>query len=185
MTWVDGIVLAVLAVSALIAFFRGLVQEVLGVGAWAGAVVFAFYMLPGVSPLAASYIQPSWLAEIVAIGVSFILALLILKLLIGWLAAMVRASVLGGLDRALGMVFGLARGAFLVILTYIVGGLFLPSVERWPEPVRGARSLPVVADGAEMLVSWLPPAYRPRLPDLPQRSIPSMDELLRPPARGR
>lgn len=185
MTWVDGIVLAVLALSALIAFFRGLVREVLGVGAWIGASLFAVTILPGLRPLAVAYIQPEWLAELIAIGGAFLLALLVLKLLIGWFANRVRASVLGGLDRALGMVFGLARGAFLVVLAYIVGGLFLPAVDRWPEPVREARTLPVVADAAAMLVSRLPPEYRPRLPDLPQRSMPSMDELLRPPARGR
>jgi len=132
MTWVDGIVIAVVALSALIAFSRGLVREVLGVGAWLGAVVFALAALPTVSLLAAGYIQPQWLAEIIAIGGSFLLALIVLKLLIAWFTGMVRASMLGGLDRALGMVFGLARGAFLVVLAYIVGGLFLPSVERWP-----------------------------------------------------
>ncbi len=185
MTWVDGIVLAVIALSALIAFFRGLVREVLGVGAWIGAGLFAITMLPGASQLAATYVQPPWLAEIVGGAVVFLIALIVLKLLIGWFAGLVRASVLGGLDRALGMVFGLARGAFLVVLAYIVGGLFLPQVERWPEPVQEARSLPIVADGAAMLVSQLPPEYRPRLPDLPQRSMPSMDELLRPPAQSR
>ncbi|WP_379649957.1 CvpA family protein [Teichococcus aestuarii] len=185
MTWVDGIVLAVLALSALIAFFRGLVREVLGVGAWIGAALFAITILPGLRPLAVGYIQPEWLAELIAIGGAFLLALLVLKLLIAWFANRVRDSVLGGLDRALGMVFGLARGAFLVVLAYIVGGLFLPAVDRWPEPVREARTLPVVADAAAALVSRLPPEYRPRLPDLPQRSMPSMDELLRPPARGR
>ncbi|MDJ0386768.1 CvpA family protein [Roseomonas sp. E05] len=185
MTWVDGIVLAVLALSALIAFSRGLVREVLGVGAWAGAVVFALYLFPAAVPLLASYVQPPWLAQLIAIALCFVLALMVLKLLIAWFAGMVRASVLGGLDRALGMLFGLARGAFLVLLAYIVGGLFLPSVERWPEPVREARSLPVVADAAAWLVAQLPPEYRPRLPDLPRSDMPSMDELLRPPARGR
>jgi len=185
MTWVDGVVLAVLAVSALIAFFRGLVREVLGVGAWIGAVVFAIYMLPSLTPLLSPHVQPDWLAEVLAGGGAFLVALIVLKLLIAWFAGKVRASVLGGLDRALGMVFGLVRGAFLVILAYILGGLFLPAVERWPEPVREARSLPMTAEAAAMLVSQLPPEYRPRLPDLPQRSMPSMDELLRPPARGR
>ena len=36
MTWVDLVVLAVLALSALLAFMRGFVREVLGIGAWVG-----------------------------------------------------------------------------------------------------------------------------------------------------
>jgi membrane protein required for colicin V production len=186
MTWVDGVVLAVIALSALVAFSRGLVREVLGIGAWAGAVVFALYLLPATRPLAARYIQPEWLAEVVAIGVTFMVALLVLKLLIGWFAGLVRASMLGGLDRALGTVFGLARGAFVVVLAYVVGGLVLPDVERWPEPVRDARSLPLVAEAAALLVAQLPPEYRPKLPQAPQEAVmPTMDQLLRPPARGR
>ena len=37
MTWVDLVVFAVLAISALLAFMRGLVREVLGLAAWVGA----------------------------------------------------------------------------------------------------------------------------------------------------
>ena len=35
-----------LAISALLAFMRGLVREVLGVGAWVGAVVAGVWALP-------------------------------------------------------------------------------------------------------------------------------------------
>ncbi|MDB5371300.1 MAG: colicin production CvpA [Roseomonas sp.] len=185
MTWVDGVVLAVLAVSALIAYFRGFVQEVLGIGAWAGAIAFALYAQPALKPWVQNYLPQEWMAEIAALGIAFLAALLVLKLLIGWFAGRIRHSVLGGVDRALGIVFGIARGAFLIVLAYILGGLFLPSTEKWPEAVRDARMLPVVAEAALVLVSQLPPEYRPRLPALPQRDMPSMDELLRPPARGR
>jgi membrane protein required for colicin V production len=185
MTWVDGVVLAVLALSALIAYFRGFVREVLGIGAWAGAIVVALWFQPALKPLVLKYLPESWMAEIVALGIGFLVTLLVLKLMIAWLAGAVRHSVLGGVDRALGIVFGFARGAFLVVLAYIVGGLFLPSTDRWPEAVQSARTLPIVADASKTLVLQLPPEYRPRLPELPQRSIPSMDELLRPPARDR
>jgi membrane protein required for colicin V production len=185
MTWVDGVVLAVLAVSALIAYFRGLVREVLGIGAWAGAIAFALYAQPALKPLVQQYLTQDWMAEVAALGIAFLVALLVLKLLIAWFAGLVRHSVLGGVDRALGIVFGFARGAFLLVLAYIVGGLFLPATELWPDAVRNARSLPVVADTAEAVVSFLPPEYRPRLPELPDRGLPSMDDMLRPPARGR
>ena len=42
MTWFDLAMLGVLALSALLAFFRGFVREVLGVGAWAGAIFLGF-----------------------------------------------------------------------------------------------------------------------------------------------
>ena len=46
MSWVDFVVVGVLGVSALLAFMRGLVREVLGVGAWLGAPLAAAWGMP-------------------------------------------------------------------------------------------------------------------------------------------
>jgi membrane protein required for colicin V production len=185
MTWVDGVVLAVLLLSAGLAYVRGAVREVLGIGAWVGAVIAAVLLEPVVKPLADRYVQPEWLATGIAIGAVFLLVLVVLKILIHWVAGKVQRSALGGVDRALGLVFGLARGAFVVVLAYIVGGLAMPAADRWPEEVRQARSLPLAADGAQWLVERLPADFRPRLPEGAGRQDPSMDQLLRPPARSR
>jgi len=185
MTWVDGIILAVVAVSAVIAFLRGLVREVLGVGAWVGALLAAFLALPQLRGLVAQWVQPPWLADGVAFGGVFIVVLVVLKLIIAWIANKVRDSALGGVDRAFGTAFGLARGAFLVAATYVVAGLFLPAIDRWPQPVREARSLPLVADAAEWLVQLLPLQYRPRVPEPPTGPGPTLEQLLRPAARER
>lgn len=184
MTWVDGVILALLAVSALLAFFRGLVREVLGVGAWVGALVAGFLALPWSGPVAETQVSPDWLAEAVAVAVVFLVVLVLLKLLTAWIAHHVQRSALGGLDRALGVVFGLVRGAFLVLLAYIVVGPFLPP-DRWPSAVREARALPLVAEGARWLVEQVPEGFRPPFAEPPIRPDPSMDELLRPPARNR
>jgi membrane protein required for colicin V production len=185
MTWVDGVVLAVLLVSAGLAFFRGLVREVLGAGAWAGAIVLGVLAEPHVHTLIEPHVQPPWLATGVAVGGVFLLVLIVLKLVIAWIAGHVRKSVLGGVDRALGLVFGLARGAFVVVLAYIVAGLVMPAADRWPEPVRQARSLPMAAGGARWIVEKLPADMRPRLPEGAAAQEPSMEQLLRPPARSR
>ena len=185
MTWVDGVVLAVLLVSAVLAYFRGLVREALGVGAWVGAILVALWAEPAVLPLVSPHVQPPWLATGIAVGAVFIVVLVILKILIAWIAGKVQASAIGGVDRALGIVFGLARGAFIVVLAYIVGGLLVPDASQWPEPVRQARSLPPTADGARWVVAQIPPDFRPRLPEGAGGAQPSMDQLLRPPARSR
>ena len=51
-----------------------------------------------------------------------------------WIGAIVRGSVLGGLDRTLGLLFGLVRGAALVVFAYILAGVVLP-IDRWPPQV--------------------------------------------------
>lgn len=185
MTWVDGVVLAVLLLSAGLAYFRGAVREVLGVGAWIGAILVAVFAEPQAKPLAMRYVQPEWLATGIAVGGVFLVVLVVLKILIAWIAGKVQRSALGGVDRALGLVFGFARGAFLVVLAYIVAGLAAPPADRWPEEVRQARFLPLAADGAAWVVAQLPPDFRPRLPEGTGRQDPSLDQLLRPPARSR
>jgi membrane protein required for colicin V production len=185
MTWVDGAILAVLLVSAVLAYFRGLVREVLSIGAWLGAAVLGVAALPQTRPFVDQYVEPDWLATGVAIGAVFLAVLLILKILIHWIAGLVQSSFVGGVDRALGMVFGLARGAFVVVLAYIVAGLVLPASETWPPAVRLARSLPLVVEGARRLVEQLPEDFRPRLPDGTGGQNPTLDQLLRPPARDR
>ena len=185
MTWVDGVVLAVLAVSALLAFMQGLVQEVLGVGAWIGAAFLALAFRASVVPLLPAGIEPAWLADALAAGGIFLVVLVVLKILIGFIARFVQDSMLGGTDRALGLLFGLARGAFLVVVAYILGGMLLPATDRWPDAVREARALPLVVEGSHWLAAQLPPEYRPRVAAPPSRPGPTQDDLMRPPARNR
>ncbi len=185
MTWIDGVALAVVLISAVIGLFRGFVRETLGVGAWVGAAVAGLLAEPQVTPLLAPHVSPDWLATGLAIGGVFVVVLVVLKIVIHVVANLVQRSLLGGVDRALGLVFGLARGAFVVILAYIVGGLAVPDQARWPAEVTGARALPYAADGAAWLIDQLPPEFRPPLPDGTGRQPPSLDQLLRPPARDR
>jgi len=185
MTWVDGVILAVLAVSALLALLRGLVHEVLGIAAWAGAIAAALLARPTVTPMLEGTVDPAWLADALATGGVFLAVLIPLKLIVAAIARRVQDSVLGGTDRLLGLGFGAARGAALVAVAYILGGMLLPATERWPEPVRDARALPLVVDTATWMVSLLPAEWRPRVAVPPDRKLPTMDDLLRPPARDR
>ena len=184
MTWVDFIVLAVLLISAVLAYLRGFVEEVLGVGAWVGAIVAGLALQARVRPLFGT-LDPPWLADALAVAAVFLVVLVVLRIIISLLARRVQDSVLGSTDAALGLVFGILRGAFLLVVAYILAGMVLPGVERWPAAVRESRSLPLVAGGADWLVARLPPRFQPSVLLPPQRHGPSMEDLLRPPARNR
>ena len=134
MTWVDFVVLAVLAVSALLAFVRGLVREVLGLAAYIGAIFAGVWALPRIRPQFQTWLGHSPWVDPVAFAVVFVITLIVLVLISRWISALVRASPIGGLDRTLGLVFGLLRGAALAIIAYIGAGMVVPVV-RWPEPV--------------------------------------------------
>ncbi len=180
MNWVDGVCIAVLVVSGLLSFWRGFVREVLSIAAWAGAIIAGFAFRDSVRPFFEGFVDQPWLADGLAVGSVFLAVVVVMTFVVHWIAVRVEDSALGGLDRTLGAVFGIARGAFLVVLAYIVGGMALPHAERWPEPVREARFLPWVVDGARMTVDLLPAEYRPRVAEPPARAAPTQEELMRP-----
>ncbi|MBR0672280.1 CvpA family protein [Neoroseomonas soli] len=185
MTWVDGALAAVVLISAAVAYFRGLVREVLSLGAWVGAAAAAFLARPHLLPVTSGWIEPAWIADAVGTGAVFLVVLVILKVITNFLADRVQDSALGGLDRVLGLAFGAVRGAVLLVAAYILAGMFAPETAAWPAAVKEARSLPFVAEGARRVVEQVPEAYRPRLVDPPGANGPTVDDLLRPPARSR
>jgi membrane protein required for colicin V production len=184
MTWVDFVALGVVAVSGVLALSRGFVREVLGLGAWAGAAAFTYWGTPLARPQFERWIaSPDWVGVVTA-ATLFIGSLLVLMLVSGWIGSIVRASALGGLDRTLGLVFGLARGALLIVFAYIAVGMVIPIVQ-WPDAVLGARSLPWTYDGAAWIVSRLPPDVRPHISPPPVAKQTTAEQLFRAQPMGR
>ncbi len=185
MTWVDWGVLGVMALSGLLAFMRGLVREVLGIGAWIGAAVIATTFQSLGREIAGRWISDPQLASAVSFVSLLIISLLVLSLIARLISKLVRGSVLGGVDRTLGLVFGLVRGAVLVTVLYIVAGMAI-AIDHWPEPFRDARTLPYMYQGAIWIRQYLlPEEYRPRLYEPPARPVPTSDALLHAAPLGR
>lgn len=160
MTWVDLAVLGFIGISGLLAFGRGLVREVMGIGAWAGAVAAAIYALPYARGPVGQYVHtPAWV-DPAALAIVFVVSLIVLMLVAHWIGELVRGSALGGLDRTLGLVFGLIRGAAIVCVAYIIGNMLLP-IERWPGAVLEARTLGPAYQGAAWVRNQLPETVRP------------------------
>src|SRR5579862_6964798 len=97
---------------------RGLVREVLGIGSWIAAGFVAAWAFPYVRDRFRAWIGHGDVADVAGFGVVFLLALFILSVVSGVIGGVVRGSVLGGLDRTLGIVFGVLRGAGLVMVAY-------------------------------------------------------------------
>jgi membrane protein required for colicin V production len=164
MTWVDAAVLFVIALSALFSVVRGFVREVLGVVAWVGAGAAAVKFYPLIVPEISSVLPMKNFVNDAAMGVVFIVVLVILSLLGALVGDVVRNSPLSGLDSSLGLIFGALRGVLVVCLGYIALSVGLKPAD-WPPPVIHARCLPLVQKGAAELVTLVPTQYRPALPD--------------------
>ena len=160
----DLVVLLVLAISALLAFLRGFVHEVLAVLAWLGAIFAVFYGLPYVRPYAQDLIANPLIADVAAGAFIFIMALIVFSILTRLMTDRVKGSALNALDRSLGFLFGLARGAVLVCLAYIALQWMMPP-GRQPAWLAEARTLPLVASGADTLRRLVPDDARERTAD--------------------
>ncbi len=183
LTWIDGAAIGIVVVSALFSLVRGFVREVLGVGAWVGAALGALSGYKYAVPYVASVVAAKNFVVPVSAGIVFIALLILLSIISAWIGGLVRDSALSGLDRTLGIVFGVVRGGFIVCLAYIGLSLFLVPAE-WPAPVTNARFLPYAHAGAVMLVSLLPPDYQPKVNALPQPGAPSASTLMQQPVAG-
>ena len=162
MTYVDAIALAVLAISALAGLVRGLVREVLGLAAWVIAAWGAVQLYPALAPTTHGWFSDPTTGDILAYAIGFIVLLILFSVLANLGARFIQFSALGGLDRILGLLFGLLRGAAVLVLAYILVGLVLPTAE-WPAVVQHARGTPLVYAGAVWTAERIPKTYRPAL----------------------
>ena len=183
MNWVDLTILGVIAISAVIGWLRGFVREVLSVGAWIAAAWIAAKYYEQVATMITPYLPSSDIAVPAAFGVVFVGALILLSILAAVISRLARVSALSPLDSTLGIVFGILRGALVVVVAYIAGAMLLP-VDRWPPPVQNARLLPYIYRGATTLVAMAPPEYRPAVaaPTGRQPAAPPPVDLLAPTA---
>ncbi len=155
MNTLDLIVVGVVALSGLFAFIRGFVREALSIAAWAGALVVAIYFYTPVEPFIESLIKSVLAAELITgIGL-FLVSVVLFSIIVGVISSKVRGSGLGALDRALGLLFGVARGVVLVSLGYLVMTHLLKP-EDMPGWIVDARSRPLLAQGAAQLQQLIP-----------------------------
>jgi len=151
----DIAVIVVLLVSALFAYARGFVHEVLSVAGWIGAIFATFYGFPFLKPYVREWIAVDLAADLTSGVVIFIVALIFLSYLTRSISKMVQSSALNALDRALGFLFGLARGAVIVCLAYIGVELIMSEEDR-PEWLTSAKSMELIQPGSEKLRAMLP-----------------------------
>lgn len=151
----DICVLAVVFLGALFGLVTGFVRGGLFVASWVGAGLVTIYGFEQATPLAAQYIQPEWVADLVAGAALFIIALIVFHLISHMLSGWVRSGRLNALDRSLGLLAGLVS-ALLVIC---VGYLFMSNTleDDTPDWIETARTRPAVERGALLVRDLLPP----------------------------
>lgn len=154
-TVLDGIVLVVVLVSALLAMYRGLMREIFSIGSWAAAAVAAYILHKPLLPYVKQYVTNDYVALGVAAAGIFIVVLIVVSYITMKISDFVLDSSFGALDRSAGFLFGAARGVLLLVVAMLFFNWFVPSAQQ-PKWVAGAKSKPVLDYLGQQLVAALP-----------------------------
>ncbi len=120
---IDILIAVAIAISVIVGIIRGFVKEAISIGSLLVAIWAALYFGPGIGEISDSWISSEdlqvWFGRILVFAV-----ILSIGGLLGWgISKLVRLSVLSGMDRLAGSIFGALRGILLAAL-FILGGQF-------------------------------------------------------------
>ena len=151
-SWVDWAIIAIILISGLISLKRGFVKEALSLVIWIVAGIVAWLFGGALSEHLVAYIEMPSARIIAGCAILFVATLMAGALISFLLGQLVQATGLTGTDRLLGMVFGVSRGALLVVV--LVGLLSLAPIQQdswWRESSLVPHFL-MVADWSKNLI---------------------------------
>jgi len=166
---IDIIIAVAIVISVIVGFVRGFVKETISIAALLFAIWAALYFGPAVGDVSSSWLSSEelqrWFGRILIFAV-----VLSLGGLLGWgISKLVRLSVLSGLDRMLGSLFGAARGVLLIAVA-VLGGQFagFDNDGWWLD----SRSIPYFTVIAEWITVMAPEGLDLITPDGEAESLP-------------
>lgn len=165
LTGMDWIVICVVGLSGILALFRGFIREVLSLMTW----LIAAFVTANYFDEVKAMLKPHIPQEMLLLGIStvglFILVLLVCSIINAFIMRFLQTgSDISILDSALGMVFGVARGLFILSLTYVMFAVVMPR-DQFPDMVKKARTLPLIEASAGFL-QQIAPGYAKKLEEV-------------------
>jgi membrane protein required for colicin V production len=154
-SWADVAVVAVVVISTILAVARGFVRETLSILAWAAAAAATLYFGPAFANFLGARISTPLLGPILAYAGIFLVVLVPLSFVSYRLSERVRNSLVGTLDRSLGVPFGVVRGLVLIGIAYLAISLVIPARAQ-PDWLTQARLLPVMQRSSDVILSFVP-----------------------------
>ena len=166
---IDILIAVVLTISIVIGVVRGFVKEAISITALLLAIWAALSFGPSVGEISDSWISSkelqTWFGRVVVFTL-----ILALGGLVGWaISKLVRLSVLSGVDRLVGAIFGAVRGVLFVALFILAGDYAGFSNDNW---WKQSKLIPHFELVAEWIMVMAPQGYDMLVPDGPTKSLP-------------
>ena len=158
LTALDIIVLLLMGLGALAGLARGFVTEVLSLLAWvAGFAAVRFFYTPG-KAIALRFTGTEAGAAVLAFAVLFLAGYLVVRALAGGIGSRTRNSLVGPLDRLLGLGFGGLKGLLAASVLYLAGTMVfdvLDPGEPRPAWLVAHRTGPLVETTSKAMVDFV------------------------------
>ncbi|MCP4333943.1 MAG: CvpA family protein [Gammaproteobacteria bacterium] len=134
MAWIDLVIIAVIALSALISLIRGFVKESISLVTWIIAGLLALRYYAPMADLLEPFIALATLRNWVGGGILFVATLIVGAIVNFIVSQLVSKTGLSGTDKALGVVFGGARGVLIVTMIVLLASLTpMPEATWWQD----------------------------------------------------
>ena len=155
LSYLDLGLLAIVAISGLVAMYRGLTREILSIMSWVAAaaacVFFVFKFKAEAQQVAEQFHAPLLVAQVGIGGIIFLVVLIIVHLITSRISDSVLDSRIGAIDRILGLAFGIVRGFVLVVIPFMFYEAFVDKPEQQYPWVRDAVSRPYIKSTGDSL----------------------------------
>ena len=154
MSLLDIIVLLILVLAVVRGLMRGMIDTLFSLAAWVLAFLLGKWGALMVAPMLPIGVENPAIRYFAGFMVVFLVVLIGVLLLGHALASLVKAVGLGGADKVLGGVLGLAKGLVILVgLTIAAGLTSLPRTEFWKQAAMSGslqamamRALPLIPD---------------------------------------
>ena len=131
MAWVDILILGIVVLSAVLSLWRGFIMEALSLATWLIALWVAMTFYEQLSVHATDWIQTPSIAKATAFALLFV-SVLVAGAVINYLInELISTTGFTGTDRMLGVVFGVTRGAAIVVILVLMAGMTALPEDPW------------------------------------------------------
>lgn len=166
---IDILIAVAIVVSVIVGFVRGFIKEAISITALLLAIWAALYFGPAVGNVTASWLGSAelqmWFGRILVFAI-----ILSVGGILSWgLSKLVRLSILSGMDRFLGSLFGICRGVLLISVFVILGQFAGFANDNW---WKNSFLIPHFEVVAEWIKVMAPQGYEILTPDAPAESLP-------------
>jgi len=166
---IDIVIAVAIVISVIVGFVRGFIKEAISITALLLAIWAALYFGPAVGNVTATWLGSEelqmWFGRILVFAI-----ILSVGGILSWgLSKLVRLSILSGMDRFLGSVFGICRGVLLIAVFVILGQFAGFDNDGWWGNSFLIPHFEVVADWIKIMA---PQGYEILTPDVPAESLP-------------